>query len=438
MSERKTPSAKKSPSSKARKRHSKITPDPARDAAWKALGFILGEREPLEFALDKACSSEMLPRDRSTAHWIIAGTLRHVGVLEEILRERLKKEPPFPVFRALLLGAAQILFLEVPPYAAVGSTVDLLRRQSLVPFAGLANAVLRKIVREGDGILETLDQPRLDTPAWLWKAWGKRARIISNSYYKTASLDITLKKGKAVPEGGVLLPNGSCRFPAGTPVPELSGFEEGHFWVQDAAASMIAPLFGGVNGLEIADICAAPGGKTAQLAESGAKVIALDRDEFRLNRLKENMERLQLEVSLVQADALAWTPDHLLDGVLLDAPCSATGTLRRHPDVLRLKRQQDVRALAEGQAHFIEAAGKMLKKGGKLLYAVCSLQDEEGPNQISEAIKGGGWEHQPFSKEALSFLPEARTQEGYFRTHPSLWSEKGGMDGFFAALLIKR
>ncbi|QCE32346.1 methyltransferase domain-containing protein [Acetobacteraceae bacterium] len=415
----------------------KTTPDPARDAAWKALGYILGEREPLELALEKACAADMLPRDRSTAHWMIAGTLRHLGVLEEILKENLKKEPPFPVFRALLLGAAQILFLDVPSYAAVGSTVDLLRRQSFVPFTGLANAILRKIVREGESVLETLDQPRLDTPAWLWKSWGKRARVISESYYETAPLDITLKEGAKEPEGAERLPNGSYRFPAGTSVTEIEGFDAGSFWVQDAAASMIAPLLGDVKGMEVADICAAPGGKTAQLAASGAKVIALDRDAHRLERLKENMERLQLEVTCEQADALEWQPDHLLEAILLDAPCSATGTLRRHPDVLRLKRQQDVRALAEGQALFIEAAGRILKKGGKLLYAVCSLQDEEGPHQIEAALKKGGWKHIPFSKEELSFLPESLTKEGYFRTHPAMWQEKKGIDGFFAALLIK-
>jgi 16S rRNA (cytosine967-C5)-methyltransferase len=236
---------------------------------------------------------------------------------------------------------------------------------------------------------------------------------------------------------GEMLPTGSARFPAGTRVAELAGYDGGEFWVQDAAAALPARLLAARAGERITDLCAAPGGKTAQLASAGARVIAVERDPARLARLRENLARLRLDAELVQADAALWRPDTPLDAVLLDAPCSATGTIRRHPDVPHLKRPRDLAALTDGQDRLLDAASGMLRPGGRLLYTVCSLQPQEGQARIAAAFGRTGLRHDPFTAPELAMLPEARTPEGYLRTHPALWPERGGMDGFFAARLVR-
>jgi 16S rRNA (cytosine967-C5)-methyltransferase len=234
-----------------------------------------------------------------------------------------------------------------------------------------------------------------------------------------------------------MLPTGSVRLPAGTRVTELQGFDRGEFWVQDAAAALPVTLLAARPGERVADLCAAPGGKTAQLAATGASVVAVERDPIRLARLRENLRRWHMEVETVEADAAAWRPPQLFDAVLLDAPCSATGTIRRHPDVPHLKRPRDIRALAEIQDRQLTAAGAMLRPGGRLIYAVCSLQPEEGVPRVDAALTRGGLRHQPFTNAELAALPQALTGDGFLRTHPGMWPERGGMDGFFAARLIK-
>jgi 16S rRNA (cytosine967-C5)-methyltransferase len=230
-----------------------------------------------------------------------------------------------------------------------------------------------------------------------------------------------------------VLPTGSVRFPAGTRVVDLPGFESGDFWVQDAAAALPASLLAVRPGEHVADLCAAPGGKTAQLAAAGAQVVAVERDPSRMKRLRENLARLRLSAELVQADAASWTPAEKFDAVLLDAPCSATGTMRRHPDVAHIKKPGDIAALASGQASLLQAAARLLKPGGRLIFAVCSLQPEEGPAHPPP----GGLTASPFSESELAAIPQARTMSGSLRTHPGLWPELGGMDGFFAARFVK-
>lgn len=419
--------------------------DPVRDLAFDILCGVMEERRMLETTLDK--SKNLEGRDRAAGHRLAAATLRHWGSMNEIISPLLRREPPEIVRCALLMGVAQLLYLETPPHAAVGTIVDLLHRRKLSPFAGLANAVLRNVIRQGDSLTEGLDKERLDVPSWLWTSWGKRARSITKGFYQEAALDVSYKENKAQKEeiaqacqeaGGQALPNGVWRFPAGTRMTSLYGFEEGLCWAQDFAASMIVPLMGDIQGKKIADLCAAPGGKTFQLLLKGAFVTAVERDAVRAERLRENLKRLALETDILVQDALEFRPKEALDAVLLDAPCSATGTLRRHPDVLWVKRQRDVVTLAAGQDNLIDAAQEMLKTGGMLLYAVCSLQDEEGPLRIQAALERGGWVLSPFTEEELASLPQARTQEGYYRTHPGMFAEKGGMDGFFAARLIKK
>ncbi|MBB2168510.1 rRNA cytosine-C5-methylase [Gluconacetobacter aggeris] len=409
--------------------------DPTRDIAFDIVQGVLEHRRMLENSLDQSLAARGADaRDRAAAHRLGATVLRHLGTAGMVLEPFLKKEPPLPVRTVLLIGVAQILFLDTPAHAAVGTAVSLARRRGLTPFAGLVNAVLRRVAQAGAGALDGLDQDRLDVPPWLWSAWGELARPIAEALGREAPLDLTMRPGAACPPGAELLPTGTARLPAGTRVAELPGYAEGAFWVQDVAASLPARLLAAQPGERIADLCAAPGGKTAQLALAGAEVTAIEREAGRMARLRENLARLALteRVTTVLGDATTWQPDALLDGVLLDAPCSATGTARRHPDVLWIKRPRDLQALTEGQDRLLAAARDMLRPGGRLVYAVCSLQPEEGPER-ARAAAAMGLVPDPFSAKELAMLPEARTPEGWLRTHPALWAGVGGMDGFFAA-----
>ncbi len=393
---------------------------------------MLVRRRSLEDALAALPAGD--GRDRAAAHRLAAAVLRRAGTLDGVLEPLLRRAPPDPVRQVLRLGAAGLLLLGTPPHAAVATAVALARTRGLAPFAGLVNAVLRRVAEAGTAALDGLDGPRLDTPAWLWASWGPVARAVAAAHATEAPLDLTVR-GEP-PPGGTVLPTGSVRYPAGTRVPDLPGFDSGAFWVQDAAAALPARLLAAQPGERVADLCAAPGGKAAQLAASGAELVAVDRDERRIGRLHDNLARLGLSATVVQADAVTWRPDRPFDAILLDAPCSATGTIRRHPDVPHLKRLPDVTASAAQQRALVAAAASMLRPGGRLVYAVCSLQPQEGPDAMPTAI-AAGLRHDPFTAAELACLPEARTADGCLRTHPGLWPERGGMDGFFAARFVK-
>ncbi len=408
--------------------------DPTREAAFALLAAVLDRCRPLDDALDALPPIDT--RDRAAAHRLAAAALRRLGTLDALLEPRLRRAPPDAVRHILRLGAASLLVLRDPPHAAVSTAVALVRTRGLAPFAGLVNAVLRRVAEEPDA-LAGFDGPRLDTPAWLWASWGAEARAIAEAHQREAPLDLTLKPGAASIAGAELLPTGSLRLPSGTAVASLPGYDAGDFWVQDAAAALPARLLAPQRGERIADLCAAPGGKTMQLAAAGATVIAIDRDEARLRRLAENLARTRLTATMVAADARAWRPDTLLDAVLLDAPCSATGTIRRHPDIPHLRRPRDIAALAATQDQLLDAATRALRPGGRLIYAVCSLQREEGAARVEAALARLPLRQDPFTAEELLAIPEALTPEGYLRTTPALWPERGGMDGFFAARLIR-
>jgi 16S rRNA (cytosine967-C5)-methyltransferase len=409
--------------------------DPTRTAAFDLLTAVLEHHRPLEEALDSLPPQDH--RDRAAAHRLAAAVLRRTGTLDAVLEPYLRKQPPDPVRNILRIGAAGLLLLETPVHAAVATAVNLAKHRGLTPFAGLINAVLRKVATAGPAQLEDLDPARLDTPAWLWTAWGPSARVIATAHQFEAPLDVTLKPGLPTPEGGTLLPTGSVRFPPGTRVADIPGFEAGDLWVQDAAAALPAQLLAPQAGERIADLCAAPGGKTAQLAAAGARVTAVERDPARLERLTGNLRRWNLQADVINADATDWTPPELFDAVLLDAPCSATGTIRRHPDVAHLKRPRDVQTVTQAQDKLLQAAAAMLRPGGRLIYAVCSLQPEEADPRIAAAVERTDLRHDKFRPAELAALPEALTKDGFLRTHPGLWPDRGGMDGFFAARLIK-
>ncbi|MCX7930934.1 MAG: RsmB/NOP family class I SAM-dependent RNA methyltransferase [Rhodovarius sp.] len=400
---------------------------PTRQAALRLLTAVLAAHRPLEEALE--AETALAPRDRAAAHRIAAAVLRRMGSLDAVLEPYLRREPPLPVRLALRIGAAELLLLGTAPHAAVAEAVALAPR----PFAGLVNAVLRRVAAAGAEALAGLDAARLDTPAWLWAAWhaayGMRVRAIVEAHRNEAPLDLTLKPGAVPPPGARLLPTGTARLPAGSRITELPGFTEGAFWAQDAAAALAARLLGVRPGERVIDLCAAPGGKTAQLAAAGAVVTAVERDRARAQRLRENLARLGLQAELAEADALSWRPPEAAPAVLVDAPCTATGTIRRHPDIPHLKRPRDVAVLAGLQGRLLAAAAAMLAPGGRLVFATCSLQPEEG--EAHAASLPPGLVLDPIRPEELPGLAEAIAPQGWVRTLPDMWAEWGGLDGFF-------
>lgn len=403
--------------------------NPTRAAALALLTAVLDRHRGLEEALDALPPAEA--RDRAAAHRIAAAVLRRLGSIDAVLEPLLRREPPPEVRQALRIGAAELLLLETPAHAAVASCVDLVPR----PFAGLVNAVLRRVAEGGPAALEDLDGERLDTPGWLWSAWhkayGPAVRAIARAHRLPAPLDLSLKPDAPLPEGAERLPTGTVRMAPGTRITELPGFATGDLWAQDAAAALPARLLAAAPGMRVADLCAAPGGKTAQLAATGAEVVAVERDARRIQRLRENMQRLKLDADLVQADAAEWNPGARFDAVLLDAPCSATGTIRRHPDVPHLKRPGDIPTLAGLQRQLLEASARLLAPGGRLVFATCSLQPEEGEAQVRAGLPGLAPD--PIRPEEVPGLEGALSPEGWLRTRPDFWAEQGGMDGFFMA-----
>lgn len=404
---------------------------------------MLVERRPLDAALAAHPGFPLLsPRDRAFARLLAATVLRRLGEIDAALKALLSRPLPRGAARAmnaLRLGAAQRLFLETPPHAAVDTAVRLLDGP-LAGFKGLANAVLRKI----EPGAPAADAARRNTPDWLWQSWTAAygeatASAIAAAHLGEPPLDISVAGD---PEAwrdrleATLLPTGSLRRPLGGDPSALPGYRDGGWWIQDAAAALPARLLGPVAGRRVVDLCAAPGGKAAQLAAAGADVTAVDRSAARLARLEENMTRLGLRVRSVAADAARWRPEQPVDAVLLDAPCTATGTIRRHPDIARIKTAEDVATLAGVQDRLLQAAVEMTAPGGRLVYATCSLQPEEGPERIAALLRSGA----PVRPDRISAielpgLSDAIAPDGTVRTLPCHWKELGGIDGFFIARL---
>lgn len=424
-------------------------PPSSRAIAFTFLQEVLRKRRAFDELLERDPDlAKLEKRDRAFVHALVATTLRRLGQIDNLIKACLDKPQDLKsgAHDLLRLGVAQLIFMGTPPHAAVDTMVDLAAQsQTTAPYKGLINAVLRRLGREGKDLVEKQDAPRLNTPSWLWLSWRQafgvaNARAIAEANLGESLTDITVKQAPEIWAEKLkarLLPTGSLRLDDMTPLAERPGFSEGEWWIQDAAAALPAKLLGDVKGEHILDLCAAPGGKTMQLLAAGARVTALDRSPQRLKRLKENLARMKMEAEVICSDALDYTPPKKADFVLLDAPCSATGTMRRHPDVQRLKSPDDVARMAALQSNLLDhALSNILAHGGTLVYAVCSLQPEEAEQQISSLLqRSPNVTRKPIHPEEVGNCSEFITPEGDLRCLPCFWSDKGGIDGFFAARL---
>ena len=427
----------------------------ARVAAARAVAEALTASRPLDerLAADPAQRGGLDARDRALARSIATVALRRLGTIRKALTRRLDKGMPKrsgALEWTLIVAAAQILFLDTPDHAAVDLAVKATRAEpASAPFAGLANAVLRAIARDREDILASSDPLEDDTPAWLAHRWRSTygesvARAVALAHRSEPTLDLSVRSdpaGWAEKLGGVVLPTGSVRLDTHAPVAELEGYAEGQWWVQDAAAALPARLLRPAAGMRIVDLCAAPGGKAAELAAAGVDLTAVDRSAERLKLLAANFARLRLNSEIVVADALAFEAPPF-DGVLLDAPCTATGTIRRHPDVAWTKRPGDLAPLIKLQAALLDKAIALARRGGAIVYCVCSLEPEEGEAQIAAVLRRNpDVRRLPVAAEEIGGLRECLTPSGDLRTLPChLWGDnprRSGMDGFFAARLVK-
>jgi 16S rRNA (cytosine967-C5)-methyltransferase len=429
----------------------------ARRIAADILDGVLHKHRTLDDQLDGAAAHPGLKalsdRDRALMRRLVATILRRLGTLGHVLSRLLDRGVPTDAPRAqsaLLIGAAQILWMDVPDHAAVDLSVRMVQSdRRAAKYAGLVNAVLRRCAREGQPLIDEIAAQSLDIPPWLMARWNANygettAKAIAMALSHEPSLDLTVKSDAepwATRLHGEVLPTGTVRTLLQGSVTMLPGFSDGQWWVQDAAAALPARLFGDLKGKRVVDLCAAPGGKTAQLIHAGAEVTAVDRSQNRIARLRENLARLSLEAETVIADGTEY-PGEGFDAVLLDAPCASTGTIRRHPDVAWLKQESDIIMLTALQRRLLQKAVTMLKPGGTLVYCTCSLEPEEGEQAVAALLASdSGMRRAPVDASEVAGLSEIVTAEGDLRTLPCHLPHDdprlGGLDGFYAARLVK-
>ncbi|KAJ57523.1 16S rRNA methyltransferase [Actibacterium mucosum KCTC 23349] len=416
-----------------------LTTDPARAAAAQMVHDVLIEKLQLS---DSRADEGLAPEDRARALRLTLATLRNLDRADTVLKPLLRKHPPVEVRNLLRQGVAEIHAEGAPAHGVVNDIVTLFRaRPATGSFAGLGNAVLRKAAEAEEW--DTLPPQKM--AGWLrGRVEGQLGRktvlAIEAAHDAGAPVDLTPADGDAVKlaaaTGGTALPTGSVRLDGRVQVSALPGYEDGTWWVQDAAAALPAKLLNAQAGQRVLDLCAAPGGKTMQLAASGADVTALDISKHRLGRLRDNLRRTDLTAEIVVADALTWQPDAPFEAILLDAPCSATGTIRRHPDLPHVRDGKDVKALVSLQSALLDRALTMLVPGGTLIYCTCSLLPDEGEAQVTAALE---------RHDNLQLAPLAapwiegdwHSAEGGLRLRPDFWADRGGMDGFYIAKLHK-
>jgi len=421
----------------------------SRRAAYEILNDIIYQRKSLDEAFARSAILEKLPaRDRAFARLLVSVVLKRApqmdALLQAALTEPLAALKPQQLINIFRLGIAQFAFLETPPHAAVDTSVALAELVGIHYHKPLVNAVMRRLTREG--FSQSIDAGRANTPAWLWTQWEKdygfdTALEIANANMGEAAIDFSVKNHPeqwAQTLDADILPTGSLRRKTGGFIPDLPGFTQGMWWIQGAAAALPAKFFPDLKGRTVIDLCAAPGGKTAQLAAMGATVTALDRSAERMKRLHENMERLHFTAEVVVADGAAWQPKEPVDAVLLDAPCTATGTIRHQPDVLHLKELKDQEKMCALQRKLMTNAVQMLKPGGILIYCSCSLQKAEGEDQTAWLLQQNlPIKLLPIAATELPGIAEMLTLHGELRCLPTHWKDIGGLDGFYIARFIR-
>ncbi|UOA21705.1 Ribosomal RNA small subunit methyltransferase B [Sulfitobacter pontiacus] len=414
----------------------------ARRSAVYLLDMILGEERLMSELLSAGALDKLPPDDRARAQRLAMDTLRGMERADRLLQKHLSKYPPLTVRNALRVGTVE-LCQGGAAHGVVNAMVELVAtHKKLGHLKGLTNAVLRKIAADGPEAWEALRAPRL--PKWLrgplTEAWGPDAMTgIEAAHFAGAPLDLTAKRdpeGLAAAVGGTVLPTGSVRVADAGQVTTMPGFAEGDWWVQDAAAALPVKILAPQKGEAVLDLCAAPGGKTMQLAAAGAQVTAVDSSKQRMQRVRENLARVHLPAKVVVVDARRF--EGTFDAILLDAPCSATGTIRRHPDLPHAKDGSEFGDLIELQSEMIDHAWSLLNPGGRLIFCTCSLLPDEGEVQVDEALERHA--DMRVDRDALAVPgvdPAWTTQEGGLRLRPDYWPELGGMDGFYIACLRK-
>ena len=424
----------------------------SRVVALHILSQVLGQKKMLDAVLDHDKNfNGLTQRDRGMVRMMVSTILRRKGQLDDLIGRALNKgEIPRPdtLKWILYIGICQILFMDVANHAAVDTSVNLATRHNMDSKKGFVNAILRRITGEGKSWVAAQDPASLNIPTWIYKQWvddygDVRAKDIALSSLTEAALDITVKQRGTKNElaeklDAIILPTGSLRRPHGGHVTDFSGFHDGTWWVQDASSSIPANLFGDIDGKTVLDLCAAPGGKTMQLAAQGANVVALDRSASRMKTLSENLTRVGLEtrVKTVVEDGSVWNPKDKFDFILLDAPCTATGTIRRHPDLLCLKDEKDQAGLENIQTKLLANIPNLLNVGGVLMYCTCSLQKAEGEVQIENFLNTHtNFGRAPIRREEFGNVEGMVNANGEVRILPYHLKDAGGMDGFFIARL---
>ncbi len=428
----------------------------AREAALDILYNVLEKSRPLDQVLESHKGFlSVSTRDRAFVRMLTTTTIRRLGQIDDLIRRALSKpdqviSPPMLLY-ILRIGVAQLAFMNTPDHAAVNTSVELTQHHNMSKKKAFVNGVLRTIAREGKNWTTRQDVPRLNTPEWILKQWIadytlRGAIDIGEANMSEGPLDVSVRDKERLEHWADLLkasvlPTGTLRcLEKGGLIQEKEGFKDGMWWVQDASAALPVKLFGDVSGKFVLDLCAAPGGKTMQLAAAGADVLALDRSPNRAKKIEENLKRLRLEnnVRVEIADASVWSPKEALEYIILDAPCSATGTLRRHPDVVWTKTEKDMWALVDIQARLLNNAVGMLAPGGTLIYCTCSLQKEEGERQIERLLQDNSdIKRKPVSYEEVGHIKAFVNENGDVRVLPYHLAAHGGMDGFFISRLIR-
>lgn len=422
----------------------------ARIAALNLLDGVFFEARPLSDMTDAGSDimRKLSGSERARAQSLVLSTLRHLEPIDMLLDFYLKKEPHLRARHVMRLCAAELLVDGISPHAAIDSAVNLAKlSRKTEHMSGLVNAVCRKLNTEGREHWEK--HPTQQLPHYLrsimLKDHGDDAvALMEEAHTVGAPLDITVKNAGDMPELQELLQaevigDNNLRLNKPGQVSALPGFDEGAWWVQDFAASLPARCLTDLEGKSVLDLCAAPGGKTLQLAAAGGDVTAMDLSKHRLVRVHENLKRTGLSAKVVTADALTWKPGVEYDAILLDAPCTATGTVRRHPDLPFLKDKDAIKSLVALQEEMLQRAFAWLKPGGQMIYSTCSLLRQEGEGQIETFLdRNKSAAVMPIDAEALTVPSEWVSDQGYLRTLPSYWPEKGGLDGFFIAKLVKK